>query len=153
MTTSAGLCGSDSLQEKVDDDLDGYAPAESPTETTGTDGSHVRDAARDSMLLQATLRPLDGVSAGPFSVRVRNLSAGGLMAEADVQPVIGDQISVELRNIGEVQGRIAWVRAPRFGVTFDHPIDPKLARKPLKQGVVQPIITGSGFHRHTHLLG
>ena len=133
--------------------MDGYAPGDSLIENNAADPAHTRDAARDSMFLQATLRPVDGVSAGPFSVRVRNLSAGGMMAEADVQPVVGDEMTVELRNIGEVAGRVAWVRAPRFGVTFDTPIDPKLARKPAKQDIVQPIITGSGFHRHTHLLG
>lgn len=132
--------------------MDGYAPGDGPIENDSPDPSHVRDAARDSMFLQATLRPVDGISAGPFSVRVRNLSAGGMMAEADVQPVVGDEMTVELRNIGQVGGRVAWVRAPRFGVTFDTPIDPKLARKPTKQGV-QPVITGSGYHRHTHLLG
>ena len=133
--------------------MDGYAPSDSLVENAAPDASHSRDAARDSMFLQATLRTMDGISAGPFSVRVRNLSAGGMMAEADAQPVIGDQITVELRNIGEVGGRVAWVRAPRFGVTFDAPIDPKLARKPARQDIVQPIITGSGYHRHTHLLG
>jgi len=133
--------------------LDGYAPDNAPSSDSATDPSHTRDAARDSMFLQATLRPADGISAGPFSVRVRNLSAGGMMAEADVQPVIGDQITVELRNIGEVSGRVAWVRAPRFGVTFDAAINPKLARKPVRQDVSQPVITGGGFHRHTHMLG
>ena len=116
-------------------------------------GTHVRDNARDSMFLQATLRPLSGGNPPAFSVRVRNLSAGGLMADADADVAIDDRITIELRNIGQVEGRIAWVRGQRFGVTFDTPVDPKLARKPAKAGVVQPIINGSGFHRTTHLLG
>lgn len=118
-----------------------------------TQGSHIRDNARDSMFLQAILRPLSGGNPPAFSVRVRNLSAGGLMADADAEVAIGDRITVELRNIGQVEGRIAWVRGARFGVTFDTPVDPKLARKPAKQDVVQPVITGSGYHRKTHLLG
>lgn len=123
-------------------------------DATGIDeGAHVRDNARDSMFLQATLRPINGAMSPAFNVRVRNLSAGGLMAEADVQVAIDDRITVELRNVGRVEGKIAWVRGTRFGVTFDAPIDPKLARKPSRQEVVQPTISGSGFHRVTHLLG
>lgn len=117
------------------------------------DAGHVRDATRDSMFLQATLRPMNGGGPGEFNVRVRNLSAGGMMAEADADVAIGDRISVVLRNIGEVEGRVAWVRAPRFGVTFEAAIDPKLARKPVGQGSVAPVITGTGFHRHTHPFG
>ncbi len=115
--------------------------------------THVRDNARDSMFLQATLRPLSGGNPPAFSVRVRNLSAGGLMADADADVAIDDRITIALRNIGQVEGRIAWVRGQRFGVMFDAPVDPKLARKPAKADVVQPIISGSGFHRTTHLLG
>lgn len=115
--------------------------------------AHTRDTARDSMFLQAILRPMSGGMSPAFSVRVRNLSAGGMMAEADVEVAIDDRITVELRNIGQVEGKIAWVRDGRFGVMFDVPVDPKLARKPAKQGVVQPIINGFGYHRTTHLLG
>lgn len=114
---------------------------------------HSRDNARDSMFLQATLRPLSGGNPPAFSVRVRNLSAGGLMADADAEVAVDDRITIDLRNIGQVEGRVAWVRGQRFGVTFDVAIDPKLARKPAKSGAVQPIINGSGYHRTTHLLG
>lgn len=114
---------------------------------------HVRDAARDSMFLQAILRPMSGGMSPAFSVRVRNLSAGGMMAEAEVDVAIDDRILVELRNIGQVEGKVAWVRGTRFGLSFEEPIDPKLARKPTRQDVVQPTISGSGYHRVTHLLG
>lgn len=114
---------------------------------------HTRDNVRDSMFLQATLRPLSGGNPPEFSVRVRNLSAGGLMADADAEVAIDDRITIDIRNIGQVEGRVAWVRGQRFGVTFDVAIDPKLARKPAKTGAVQPIINGSGYHRTTHLLG
>lgn len=115
--------------------------------------AHSRDTARDSMFLQAILRPMSGGMSPAFSVRVRNLSAGGMMAEADVEVSIDDRITVDLRNIGQVEGRVAWVRGLRFGVMFEHEIDPKLARKSVRQGVVQPTISGSGYHRVTHLLG
>lgn len=133
--------------------MDGYVSGNGLIDDAAPEGSHTRDAARDSMFLQATLRPLSGATLAAFSVRVRNLSAGGMMADADANIAIDDRITVELRNIGKVEGRVAWVRGARFGVTFDAPIDPKLARKPAKQDVVQPVITGSGYHRTTHLLG
>lgn len=123
------------------------------SDAQGFESSHSRDTARDSMFLQAILRPLSGGNPPAFSVRVRNLSAGGLMAEADAEVAIDDRITVELRNIGQVEGKVAWVRAPRFGVMFDVTVDPKLARKAAKQDIVQPVITGSGYHRTTHLLG
>ena len=133
--------------------VDGFAPRNEPAAEETVDKSHGRDAARDSMFLQATLRPLSGVHSTPFNVRVRNLSAGGMMAEADSEIAVGDRITVELRNVGKVGGRVAWVREGRFGITFDAPIDPKLARKPAKQDIVQPIISGTGYHRTTHPLG
>ena len=131
--------------------LDGFLHTHEPTNDDV--GTTPRDAARDSMFLQATLRPLSSAVALPFSVRVRNLSAGGMMGEGDVEVAIDDRITIQLRNIGEVGGRVAWVRGGRFGVTFDEPVDPMLARKPAKQGAVQPVITSSGYHRTTHPLG
>lgn len=113
----------------------------------------MRDTARDSMFLQAVLRPLNGSNPPAFTVRVRNLSSGGLMAESDAKVAIDDRITVELRNVGQVEGKVVWVRAPRFGVTFETTIDPKLARKQASRGSVQPVISGAGFHRTTHPLG
>ena len=133
--------------------MDGTVAQDKAVADGAAAGAHMRDNARDSMFLQAILRPLSGGNPPAFSVRVRNLSSGGLMAEADAEVAIDDRITVELRNVGQVEGRIAWVRAPRFGVTFDRAIDPKMARKPARQDIVQPIITSSGYHRHTHLLG
>ncbi|MEO9599704.1 PilZ domain-containing protein [Parasphingorhabdus sp.] len=86
---------------------------------------------RDSLFLKAELRFIDGDNCG--EVRVRNLSAGGLMAEASVLAKRGDKVQMELRNIGLVTGHVAWVAQGRLGVAFDHPIDPKLARKPVGQ--------------------
>lgn len=119
----------------------------------GPEQQKLRDPARDSMFLHATLRPIGDKDAASFIVRVRNLSAGGMMAETNVELSIDDPMSVALRNVGTVKGRVAWVRAGRFGVTFDTPIDPKLARKPGKQDHLDPVITGTGYHRVTHPLG
>lgn len=92
-------------------------------------GDRVRD--RDSLLLKANMRLV-----GPnttIETRVRNLSAGGMMAEATAKVARGDVVEVELRNVGWVGGKVAWVTENRFGVAFDHPINPKIVRKPVGQ--------------------
>lgn len=89
---------------------------------------------RDSLFLKANLRFVQGTDCG--EIRVRNLSAGGLMAEAPVMAKRGDKVELELRNIGWIGGHVAWVAEGRFGVAFDVPIDPKLARQPVGQAKV-----------------
>lgn len=87
-----------------------------------------RGGSRDSLLLSAQLK-LVGLS--PVTVRVRNLSSGGLMAEYVGRANIGDVAEVELRGIGQITGRIAWVAEGRLGIAFDREIDPMMARKPV----------------------
>lgn len=95
-------------------------------EAGATTGAHQRTENRDSMFLQARLVR----DAGPdVNLRVRNLSAGGMMAETDQVFVVGESLRLELRTIGIVDARIAWVAPPRIGIAFDRPVDPKLARK------------------------
>lgn len=86
-----------------------------------------RAAARDSLLLAAALR-INGVE---HNVRVRNLSAGGLMAEYPGQVELGQPLSIDVRGIGWVEGRVAWATDGRVGIAFSAPVDPKLARKPV----------------------
>ena len=85
-----------------------------------------RQVSRDSLFLLAQLR-VDGAEQ-LHNVRVRNLSAGGMMAEGDVKVSTGMPISVELRNIGWVTGAVAWTQDSRFGIAFVDQIDPKKVR-------------------------
>jgi len=85
-----------------------------------------RQIARDSLFLMADLR-VDGLD-GDFRIKVRNLSAGGMMGEGNVRVVRGTVVSVNIRNIGWVEGSVAWVQESRFGVAFREDIDPRLAR-------------------------
>lgn len=85
-----------------------------------------RDVDRDSLFLVTDLVSDDGDA--PVSVRVRNLSAGGMMVEGDVQLKRGTRVAAELRNVGPVAGTVVWVLGRRLGVAFDNLIDPKLAR-------------------------
>ena len=85
-----------------------------------------RQGERDSLFLMADLR-LDGQDQ-VYRVKVRNLSAGGMMAEGKVKKVMrGMLLTVELRNIGNVEGAVAWVQDDRFGIAFAEEIDPRLA--------------------------
>jgi PilZ domain len=84
---------------------------------------------RDSLLLKAVLR-FNSIS-DDREVRIRNLSAGGLMAEAPLRVARGEPVEIHLRSIGWISGHVAWVTEGRIGIAFDHPINPKDARKPV----------------------
>jgi len=81
------------------------------------------------MLLQATMLVV-GETEGSL-LRIRNISAGGLMADCTLPLATGQEVEFDIRNIGAVPGRIAWADGQRIGVAFDAPIDPQLARKPV----------------------
>lgn len=102
-------------------------PIGSHTPESGAD-SQRRDP-RDSLFVLARIKP-EGQAGEGAAVRVRNVSSGGLMADAsadDYRP--GMRIEVALENVGEVAGSVAWAEAGRIGVAFDHPIDKARARK------------------------
>lgn len=88
-----------------------------------------RQIARDSLFLLADLR-IEGLES-EYRIKVRNLSACGMMGEGAVRVERGTLISVNIRNVGWVQGAVAWVQENRFGVAFSEDIDPKLARTPV----------------------
>lgn len=87
-----------------------------------------RQVNRDSLFLLAQVR-VEG-QAGESRVKVRNLSAGGMMAEGEAKVMRGSQIQVELRNIGWIDGSVAWKQDNRFGIAFANEIDPGVARAP-----------------------
>jgi hypothetical protein len=96
---------------------------------SGVDTRHI---PRDSLFLMATVR-IAGHDA-EHRVKVRNLSAGGMMAEGDMRVERGMRLAVELRNVGSVEGSVAWVQDKRFGIAFSDEIDPKVVRAPVGQG-------------------
>lgn len=87
-----------------------------------------RQISRDSLFILAELR-LDGQTE-EHRVKVRNLSAGGMMGEGELRMVTGQRIKVNLRHVGWVDGLVAWVQDNRFGVAFASDIDPKIVRAP-----------------------
>lgn len=88
-----------------------------------------RQVDRDSLFLLAQLR-VDGQDQ-MYRVKVRNLSAGGMMADGDVKVLRGALVEIELRNIGWVEGTVAWKQGNRFGIAFVDEIDPRVARAPV----------------------
>ena len=102
------------------------------------DTSGQRIATRDSLLLTATLR---AAGREAVTVRVRNLSAGGLMAEHPAPIMPGTPVEVEVRGIGKLGGRIAWSAEGRVGIAFEREIDPMMARKPV--GPTKPAAAGA----------
>ncbi|HEY6814330.1 MAG TPA: PilZ domain-containing protein [Croceibacterium sp.] len=87
-----------------------------------------RQVNRDSLFLLAQLR-VDGQQE-VARVKVRNLSAGGMMAEGEARVSRGSMVAVELRNIGWVEGSVAWKQDNRFGIAFVDEIDPSVVRGP-----------------------
>jgi hypothetical protein len=102
-----------------------------------------RQVDRDSLLLMAQVR-VDG-SEAEYRVKVRNLSAGGMMAEGNVPVTRGSIVSIALRNLGWVPGSVAWKKDERFGIAFVEEIGPKIVREPLVGG--QPDLSSPRFTR------
>ena len=80
-----------------------------------------RQLPRDSLFVMADLR-LDGED-HEYRIKMRNLSAGGMMAEGTVLAMRGMVVWVKLRNLGWVEGTVAWVQSNRFGIAFREEID------------------------------
>ncbi|WP_255247070.1 PilZ domain-containing protein [Sphingopyxis sp. GW247-27LB] len=105
-----------------------------------------RSADRDSLFLQASLG-LPGVE-GPVMVRVRNLSAGGMLAEGGAKVSQGSAVEVELRNVGVVPGRIVWVGEGKFGIAFDRPVNPQAVRRQVvTESDLPPHLRRTGLER------
>ena len=100
------------------------------------DSEGARARKRDSLFLAARLT-FDGGTA-THDVRVRNLSEGGLMAEYEQPVAPGTSVTLEMRGLGELTGRVAWCTRGRLGIAFDFPIDPARARKPVGTGAMTP---------------
>lgn len=91
-----------------------------------------RTGSRDSLFLMGRLTL--GDESQPRDVRIRNLSEGGLMIEIGRPIALDMTLTLNLRGIGDVTGRVAWCAEGRVGIALDRPIDPMLARKPVGGG-------------------
>lgn len=90
-----------------------------------------RTNQRDSLFLLTSLCSPDGHFRS--KVRVRNLSATGLMADCPIPIAKGEAVLLDLRGIGLVAGSIIWIQGERIGVLFDQAVDPQQAREPVRK--------------------
>lgn len=88
---------------------------------------------RYSVLLNGSIAR--GFSRNRMPIRVRNISANGLMGECAYPPRVDDLVEIELPRVGLIMGRIRWGGSGRIGIQFDGPIDPTLAFAKLKSEV------------------
>jgi hypothetical protein len=107
--------------------MDSYS--HDPFDKADAAGGSQRSRSRDSLFLMAQLRFEEETTVR--DVRVRNLSEGGLMVDCARVKEPGTPVSLELRGIGKVTGKVAWCTEGRIGIALDSPIDPKKARKPV----------------------
>ena len=116
--------------------MDGFARViEGDAPPDGADSG--RDGQRDSLFMTARLciAGEDDVREG----RVRNLSSGGMMIELDRLIEPDTAVTLEMRGLGTMKGRVAWCTDGRVGVALDRPIDPRRARKPVGGGAMTPV--------------
>jgi len=78
-----------------------------------------RRSRRLPVLLIATLE----VAGGPAPVKLRNLSEGGALVEADRLPLEGCTTYFE-RNELRLKGRVMWVQGRYAGVAFNERLEP-----------------------------
>ncbi|HWH17199.1 MAG TPA: PilZ domain-containing protein [Allosphingosinicella sp.] len=67
--------------------------------------------------------------------RVRNISAGGLMAETTGSHAVGTKVRVEFNSHQQLPGEVVWTRETSCGVKFDKDIDLRelLANRPARR--------------------
>ncbi|HSM54303.1 MAG TPA: PilZ domain-containing protein [Erythrobacter sp.] len=56
-------------------------------------------------------------------IKVRNVSARGLMGEGALHVSSGTRLTIDLPEVGPVAGTVVWVQEPRFGVAFDDEVE------------------------------
>ena len=82
---------------------------------------HAHSELRYSVLLPA--RVFRTSEEPGLSGLIRNISAGGAMAELSRPDRLVGSILVSIRNYGTLSGTVAWQSGLSFGVTFVEPLD------------------------------
>lgn len=78
---------------------------------------------RDDHRLLSTLR-VAKLASGPGDqlIRLRNVSAGGLMAECNQPPAVGERVEVEFSG-QRIPSSVVWTRDDTMGLKFDQTVD------------------------------
>ena len=61
-------------------------------------------------------------ASGEQLIRIRNISAGGVMGETSRPPAVGEQVSIELSS-QKIPASVVWIREGTVGVKFDQTVD------------------------------
>jgi hypothetical protein len=78
---------------------------------------------RDDLRLLSTLRVAKLSSGvGEQLIRLRNVSAGGLMAECNQPPAVGERVEVEFSG-QRIPASVVWTREDTIGLKFDQTVD------------------------------
>jgi hypothetical protein len=79
---------------------------------------------RGNERLSATLRvgKLTGADGAEQLVKVKNLSAGGVLAIVSRPPVVGEQVNLELSS-QRIPGSVVWIRDDMAGIKFEQNVD------------------------------
>jgi hypothetical protein len=115
---------------------DSFSVARVQADAGDRDFAPRRVGHRDSLFLHATLRRVGG--GAPLTMRIRNLSSGGMMAEIGEPFIEGDRLEIDLRGIGLIDGTVMWREASRIGIAFSQTIDPRRARKTVSARTIRP---------------
>ena len=79
-----------------------------------------RDVPRILSVLR--IAKLTGPS-GEELCRIRNISAGGIMAEVATPRQVGDRVTVEIASDQPIEGEVVWTRGLTIGIRFDACVD------------------------------
>jgi PilZ domain len=82
--------------------------------------SQNRRSRRSNVLMAASIE----TAGSSTDVRMRNLSAEGVLVEGDFLPIEGTQVLFR-RNDLLARGSVAWVQGNRAGIAFDTKLDPE----------------------------
>ncbi|MGZ2412300.1 PilZ domain-containing protein [Sphingomonas sp. F9_3S_D5_B_2] len=77
-----------------------------------------RRQGRSNVFLAATIE----AGGRSFAVRIRNISTGGALVEAEVLPPLGARVRLKRGKL-RAEGTLAWQAANYAGMTLDTPID------------------------------
>ncbi len=73
--------------------------------------------------------------------RIRNISAGGLMAEMKIPLPAGEKVIVEISSHQRIAGEVVWTRDVGVGIKFDEDVDLRAllaARRPVNGQTLRP---------------
>jgi hypothetical protein len=72
---------------------------------------------------------------GTIAATARNVSPGGMGGTTGQWLGAGEQVEVELPNLGRVSASVAWTDGTRFGLAFDSEIDARRVTRDASSGM------------------